>query len=132
MSASRSFANTPDAVGEARRFVAGALSAIPGDVADEIAIMVSELATNCVRHTDADFTVDVEQNERQIRVEVSDGGAGMPAIQSPEPGDLSGRGLRIVSELANSFGFRARPDAPGKTVWFVVDLSAEGSRAEAR
>ena len=132
MSASRVFANTPAAVAGARHFVSGELLDIPRHVADDIAVMVSELATNCVRHTDTDFSVRVEQSSTQIRVEVTDAGDGTPAIRSPAPSDLTGRGLRIVRELADSFGFRPATGSPGKTVWFVVLLSAEGSRAEAR
>ena len=62
MSSQRSFTNAPDAPAHARRFVASALADVPRDIADEIAIMVSELATNCVRHTVTDFTVAVEQS----------------------------------------------------------------------
>ena len=105
-------------------FRRGELLDIPRDVADDIAVMVSELATNCVRHTDTDFTVGVEQTPTQIRVEVTDAGSGMPAIRSPAPSDLTGRGLRIVRELARLVRVpRSRPDSPGKTVWFVVSLS---------
>jgi serine/threonine-protein kinase RsbW len=118
----RVFANTPSAVGRARRFVVRQLDGVPGAVVDEVAIMVSELATNCVRHTVTDFTVGVEHTRHEIVVEVTDRGGGMPTVRRPEASEPSGRGLRIVQELADSFGVRELRAEPGKTVWFVVAL----------
>ena len=129
MTTDRSFSNTPDAPSAARRFVAGLLADVPSDISDEIAIMVSELATNCVRHTVTDFTVSVEKTPSEVRIEVTDTGGGTPEPRSPEMSEPSGRGLRIVQELSDSFGVRALPIPPGKTVWFVVRLQehhAEG------
>ena len=122
MSGQRSFTNAPDAPAHARRFVASELADVPRDIADEIAIMVSELATNCVRHTVTDFTVAVEQSPQEVRVDVTDTGGGTPEVRSPDLSEPSGRGLRIVQELSDSFGITERGDAPGKTVWFVVRL----------
>jgi anti-sigma regulatory factor (Ser/Thr protein kinase) len=123
MSTERSFTNAPDAPAHVRRFVANLLTEIPREIADEVAIMVSELATNCVRHTVTDFTVRVEQTPSDVRVDVTDTGGGMPQVRSPELSEPSGRGLRIVQELSDSFGITERKGAPGKTVWFVVRLT---------
>jgi serine/threonine-protein kinase RsbW len=123
----RVFANTPAAVGRARRFVVRQLSGVPDAVVDEVAIMVSELATNCVRHTVTDFTVSVEPGAHEIVVEVTDRGGGMPTVRRPESSEPSGRGLRIVQELADSFGVRELRSEPGKTVWFVVALDDDGA-----
>jgi serine/threonine-protein kinase RsbW len=125
MKQQRAFANTPSAVARARHFVVRQLADVPGDVVDEVAIMVSELATNCVRHTVTDFTVSVEYSRGEILVEVTDSGGGMPTVRRPESSEPSGRGLRIVQELADSFGVRELSGAPGKTVWFVVALDEE-------
>jgi len=127
----RIFANTPAAVARARSFVASVID-VPRVVGDEIAIMVSELATNCVRHTVTDFTVGVEQSAREILVEVTDSGGGMPTVRRPEPSEPSGRGLRIVQELSDSFGVRELHGLPGKTVWFVVALAEDTGRATGR
>jgi hypothetical protein len=97
--------------------------------------MVSELATNCVRHTTSDFTVEIERSARELCVRVSDQGEGTPVIRSPEATDPSGRGLRLVDELADSFGMDY--DAAGlagnetgtKTVWFTVRLDPAGQPA---
>ena len=122
MSTERLFANTPDAPTQARRFVAGLIGDVPRDIAGEISIMVSELATNCVRHTVTDFTVVVDRTPTEIRVDVTDTGGGEPEIRSPDLTEPSGRGLRIVQELSDSFGVRQLRGSPGKTVWFVVRL----------
>ena len=128
MSEQRAFANTPAAVARARRFVALEVADAPAEVVEEIEIMVSELATNCVRHTVTDFTVRVERRAHDILVEVTDSGGGMPTVRRPEPSEPSGRGLRIVQELADSFGVRELRGTPGKTVWFVVNLDEPPSR----
>jgi serine/threonine-protein kinase RsbW len=69
--------------------------------------------------------VSVERKPREILVEVTDLGGGMPTVRRPEPSEPSGRGLRIVQELATSFGVRERRGSPGKTVWFVMALDRE-------
>jgi anti-sigma regulatory factor (Ser/Thr protein kinase) len=81
--------------------------------------MVSELATNALRHAETPFSVRVEQVPGTVRVEVADGGEGQPAVRSPEPSEPSGRGLRIVESLSESWGVTAASGA-GKTVWFTV------------
>jgi anti-sigma regulatory factor (Ser/Thr protein kinase) len=131
MKQERVFANTPSAVSRARRFVIRQLADVPSDIVDEVTIMVSELATNCVRHTVTDFSVSVERTTSQITVEVTDSGGGMPTVRRPDSSEPSGRGLRIVQELADSFGVRELPGGPGKTVWFVVALDQAPSEPAA-
>jgi anti-sigma regulatory factor (Ser/Thr protein kinase) len=125
----RVFGNAPESVSAARHFVVDLLSDVPRGVVDAVAVMVSELATNCVRHTDTVFTVDVDHDPRRIRVEVTDQGDGAPTLRVPDADEPTGRGLRIVRELADAFGVEPAPGAPGKTVWFVVDLGGDGTRA---
>jgi anti-sigma regulatory factor (Ser/Thr protein kinase) len=120
-----SFPNSPDVVGQARRRVTESLRNVPDDLVEMVGLMVSELATNCVRHTTTDFTLELEQTADHIRVGVTDRGSGEPIVRSPEPSDPSGRGLQIVQELADEFGVDYRPlegAAREKTVWFVVRL----------
>ena len=49
MKAEREFVNQPTSVGQARRFVMDALSDVNGDALEDAAVMVSELASNCLR-----------------------------------------------------------------------------------
>ena len=127
MSEDRRFPHTPASVAEARHFVLGALSDVPAEGREVIAVMVSELATNALRHADTSFSVRVDQTSGSVRVEVSDGGDGRPAVQSPEPSEPSGRGLRIVESLSDAWGVTAA-SGPGKTVWFT--LAVPGNAAE--
>jgi hypothetical protein len=55
---------------------------------------------------------------KRIRVEASDGDRGQPVLKSPTPLDTSGRGLRIVEAMSESWGIT--PSSNGKTVWFEL------------
>jgi len=114
--------NTPNAPAAARRYVRDALTGLPRDVVDTVSLMVSELATNCVRHADTDFTMTIEQTMRHIRVEIADSGSGRVATRRPEPTEFSGRGLRIIDRLSDTWGVTEYPDRAGKSVWFMVGL----------
>jgi anti-sigma regulatory factor (Ser/Thr protein kinase) len=115
----RSFRNSTASIRAARRFVAEALAPAHAAEADAVVLMVSELATNSIRHAESDFTVALTTTRRQVRVEVTDHGTGAPAARRPSPSELSGRGLLIVDKLAHRWGVRRQPSG-SKTVWFTV------------
>jgi anti-sigma regulatory factor (Ser/Thr protein kinase) len=125
----RQFPHDPRSVTQARRFVTQSLEELPPDLRDAVEMMVSELATNCVLHTESDFTVDLEQVDDELHVEVSDNGRGRPVLRPPDPTSISGRGLRTVELLSDAWGVRPHGDAPGKTVWFRVTLSEVAQEA---
>ena len=129
MSDRRVFPNSPEAIAQARRFVTESLHGVAAGVPEMVGLMVSELATNCVRHTLSDFTVEVEQTATRIRVAVTDRGAGEPALRSPGPSEPTGRGLRLVADLADTFGveYSTPRVSPGKTVWFALELTPSGA-----
>ena len=89
---------------------------------DAVSLMVSELATNCVLHANADFTLTIERTIRHVRVDVADGGSGRVATRRPEPTEVSGRGLSIVDRLSDTWGVTEYLDREGKSVWFMVRL----------
>ena len=124
MTEKRRFANSPSSVTQARRFVQEHIAGTPPDVADTVAVMTSELATNSIRHAASAFEVGVHRSAREIRVEVTDEGSGVPTVLSPDPTQPSGRGLFIVEQLADDWGVRASRDLNAKTVWFSVTLPA--------
>lgn len=126
MRRTRRFPNAPESVPSARRFAREALRAAPEDTRDAVALMTSELASNCIRHTDSGFALTIIRSAAEIRVEATDDGGGAPTIRTPGPSDPHGRGLQILDMLAASWGFHALP-AGGKTVWFAL-----ASRAPAR
>ena len=124
----QTFANAPHSVGQARRYARGLLDGVAPDVVDAVATMVSELATNCIRHAATHYTVSIDRRPNEVRVAVTDAGPGLPTVQSPTPATPSGRGLQIVTTFADDWGVTPSHDTPGKTVWFTVEL--ERSRRE--
>lgn len=123
MTHKRTFPCRPESVSAARKFVRETLAGGAQEFIEAIELMTSELTTNCVRHANTDFELVVEGG-RSTRVEVRDCGAGEPRRLSPTPHDPSGRGLRIVDALSDSWG--VAPSSGGKTVWF--SLSEQGPR----
>jgi serine/threonine-protein kinase RsbW len=120
MKQTRSFPEQPESVTAARRFATDVLQDVSPEVTATVELLVSELATNCIRHTDSAFDLTIIQSGRVIRVEATDyDDVGKPTMRSPQPTDPSGRGLRIVDALAAAWGVEHR-SAPGKTVWFTV------------
>ena len=123
MKLERSFPNRTASIRDARRFVGDALATRHAAESDAVVLMVSELATNSLRHAGTEFTVAVHTAGHVARIEVTDSGPGTPAPRSPSPVEPSGRGLRIVAELSDDWG--VRDDAAGtKTVWFTVTTDA--------
>jgi two-component sensor histidine kinase len=82
-------------------------------------LMVSELASNALRHGEGAVTLRIVVAADALTVEVADEGHGVVAI-TPTPGASGGWGLRIVDELADGWGAN-----PGSTlVWFRVLVEA--------
>jgi anti-sigma regulatory factor (Ser/Thr protein kinase) len=123
MKTARSFQHAPESVTAARRFATNMLQDVTAENLETIELMVSELASNCIRHTSAGFELAILQTPSEIRVEATDDAGGVPTKRSPEPTDPSGRGLQIVDMLSTAWGVQRRSPA-GKTVWFTLDLRA--------
>jgi anti-sigma regulatory factor (Ser/Thr protein kinase) len=113
------FPAQPTAVAQVRRMIAETLPGLEPPIAESVTLMVSELATNSVQYAGTDFTVTIERLPRRIRIGVTDAGPGEPVMRAPTPRDASGRGLRIVERLSDSWGVQ-HGSACGKTVWFTV------------
>jgi anti-sigma regulatory factor (Ser/Thr protein kinase) len=122
MKATRHFENAPESVPAARRFAMDALTGIGRDTLDAVELMVSELVTNCIRHTASEFDLTITRTQGEIFVEATDAGRESPRLRDPGPNDPSGRGLRIVDLLATSWGIRMAQNS--KTVWLCITLGA--------
>lgn len=109
----------------AREFVRAQSHGLPAHLREVLELCVSEVATNCVQHARTSFTIRYFDQPGCVRIEVSDTGAGTPAVQQPSPTDRHGRGLQIVSALADDWGSRGTRPPPGKTVWFEFRLPAD-------
>jgi serine/threonine-protein kinase RsbW len=118
----RRYGARAQAIPAARHYVADVLGGLDPDTVYAVQLMVSELATNCVRHGGTPFDLTIDLRPREVRVEVTDIGPGTPTVRSPSPTDPTGRGLRIVESLSNQWGVETRPDHPGKKVWFTYRI----------
>jgi serine/threonine-protein kinase RsbW len=110
----RSFAGRPESVSAARAWVAGVLPGSP--VADDVALLTSELFTNAVLHSASRLpggivTVSVRNGNGTVRVDVIDQGEAPPCVAALHG---IGKGLEIVRQLADVFG------ADGCDRWFTL------------
>jgi len=109
------------AVAAARAFVAeAALHLGLRAMAADLSIVVSELATNAIRHTSSAFRVSVRVLEDVVRLEVHDAGMTYPALGAAGVEDLGGRGLAIIGQIARDWGFANH--AGGKMTWAELRL----------
>ena len=118
---------SPHAPSMARRTVTATLGeAGLHDQVDTAALLVSEVATNALRHGGGPEELIIEIDAEGVSVGVTDGSPQPPHEErSAGPGAVrvvggglteSGRGLLLVDMLADSWGWR--PEAGGKLVWF--------------
>jgi signal transduction histidine kinase len=122
MNATRTFPVGVKSVPAARKFACESLAQLSRETLEAVELMVSELATNCVKHAGSEFTVTIALAPAQLRIEVYDDGHGTPVMASPAPTDPTGRGLRIVDLLASRWGTDVT--RKGKRVWF--ELATDG------
>ncbi|MFC9620958.1 ATP-binding protein [Streptomyces sp. NPDC056930] len=126
LSQQRRFPRRRTSVGASRDFVTGVLVEWElHPLVEDIKLCVSELATNAPLHgapPGREFCVGLHRGEELVRLEVRDSGPGQPAVQRPDDDACSGRGLHLVSELADDFG--VDDHVVGKTVWLVFKISS--------
>ena len=103
-----SFAKSPRSVGAARRFTRSALLGLPPEALEVVELMVSELTTNCIRHSKTAFDVVINRCADEVRVEVSDHAGGRPTVRSPGPEDPTGPRAEDRRDALGSVGGRLR------------------------
>jgi serine/threonine-protein kinase RsbW len=130
MTSTRTFPHDPQSVPAARRFATSVLSDASTETLEAVELMVSELATNCIRHTNSGFDLTISRSGDDIRVEATDHAGGTPTMRSPQPTDPSGRGLKIIDMLSAGWGVDLGSKV-GKTVWFTISDAASASAAGA-
>ncbi|MEU7698662.1 SpoIIE family protein phosphatase [Streptomyces sp. NPDC039028] len=90
---------------------------------DSAVLMVSEMVTNVLVHTDGDALLVAEvacgEKTRRLRVEVSDGSDELPHKRHPGEMASSGRGLVLMQMLADAWG--VDPRGEGKAIWFELN-----------
>ena len=116
----RSLHPVPESVGQARRALA--VLAIPDQVRKTLALVVSELVTNAIRHAGTPITLVVTDGEDELRVEVGDAGPGFDwPLTEPRP-ETGGLGLTVVDALSKEWGIDR--DSGGCAVWCVIPREA--------
>ncbi|MBO1337838.1 ATP-binding protein [Streptomyces sp. VRA16 Mangrove soil] len=113
----------------ARRFAREALAdwGLAGhERSDDVALCVSELATNALLHgappgRGYQLYVSYAIGDGELRVEVHDSGPGTPVPVGGGDG-TGGRGLLLVAACADAWGVRER-GGPGKAVWCVFRVT---------
>ncbi|MGI5256784.1 ATP-binding protein [Streptomyces angustmyceticus] len=108
----------PESVAVARRLVRCALTAWGmEELADDGAVVVSELVTNAVRHARSEVIrlVVSRLDSATVRIGVVDKSKAPPRPRQPGTEDDSGRGLMLVAALADDWGTDPLPW--GKRVW---------------
>ncbi|MGW1772174.1 SpoIIE family protein phosphatase [Streptomyces sp. NPDC002104] len=89
---------------------------------DSAVLMVSEMVTNVLVHTDGDALLIAEAvgelGARRLRVEVADASDELPHKRHPGEMASSGRGVLLLEMLADDWG--VDPRGEGKSTWFVL------------
>lgn len=87
-------------------------------LSDTAELLVSELTTNAVCHTDGPIRLTLIAKENLLRCEVEDTGRELPRLDPVDDFDESGRGLNILNILACCWGGARTPT--GKVMWFEL------------
>jgi anti-sigma regulatory factor (Ser/Thr protein kinase) len=119
-------------VPDARRYVTDLLDGellgrVPVQLCQTAALLVSELATNAVRHAGVGtYTVAVEffPADGRLWIGVTDTGDGQPVRRTPSLTAEHGRGLQLVGLLSDRWGAHRRRETNEKTVWFELHAPA--------
>jgi anti-sigma regulatory factor (Ser/Thr protein kinase) len=114
----------------ARHFVESILAGWGfSDLSWPATLIVSELAANAALHARGEsFSVRILGEPDCVRLEVTDGSLRLPQQRTYSADATTGRGLRLVAELAQEWG--VAPSATGKTIWVVLRTSEAGSGAD--
>ncbi|MER6158420.1 ATP-binding protein [Streptomyces sp. NPDC001868] len=95
--------------------------------ADEVALLVTELATNVIKHVGegAAATLILEWRSERLRVEVHDKSRAVPSLSAEGCHEECGRGLHLLGGLAVDWGTVLM--AAGKAVWCEILLDRSGA-----
>jgi MEDS: MEthanogen/methylotroph, DcmR Sensory domain len=116
----RTYPFSREAPAAARHFAVAALRDWGvADIADDAALVVTELAANAIVHARSGFTLVLSDHGHQLRISVRDASP-LPAEGRDALMPIPLHGLGAVDALASQWGVESLGQA-GKTVW--VDLS---------
>ncbi|WP_308288871.1 ATP-binding protein [Streptomyces humicola] len=112
-------------VAEARRRLRTLLNdwGVDEDMCSDAGLVLSELFTNAVRHSDSEKIVcGLRLTPEALRLEVADEGRGAtePRTREATADEEGGRGLLLVGALARAWGVLPCTDGRGRVVWAVL------------
>jgi MEDS: MEthanogen/methylotroph, DcmR Sensory domain len=114
---SRAFAFSRDAPAAARHFAVDAVRRLgAGDLADDTALVVTELAANAIVHAQSGFTVGIRPGRDTLWISVSDAGPVPEGSAGPGLPAAPLHGLGAVDMLARRWGVEPL-GRTGKSVW---------------
>jgi anti-sigma regulatory factor (Ser/Thr protein kinase) len=118
------FESGPSAAAWARNCLLVLNPRLEPPVMEDVRLLVSELVTNSVRHSDMASSdpvqLDVSVSSRTVRVEVCDSGGGFePHPRAPDETRAGGWGLLLVDKLSDRWGVASNTLT---RVWFEIDL----------
>jgi anti-sigma regulatory factor (Ser/Thr protein kinase) len=120
------FEAVPTEIRLLRRAAAAQLSrwGVPA-VTDETQLVVTELATNVIKHVGegAASTLILEWRGERLRLEVHDKSPALPTARTAGHDEECGRGLHLLAAMTLDWGTVVT--AAGKAVWCEIDLRAE-------
>lgn len=96
---------------------------LPRYASDDAVLVVSELVTNAVVHGKDESSLELEVvfGDAWLRISLTDGSAIRPMARDAASGDENGRGMAIVSALADRWDVEDHEG--GKRIWFEIDLA---------
>lgn len=115
--------DAPRLARHATRDVVESWPEVDGDLAYDAQLVASEFVTNAVVHGGEEVMLEMHLDGRSLVVAVCDGSGVMPAPREATDNDESGRGLRIVSALAENWGVDSVPGGH-KRVWARMPLGS--------
>jgi anti-sigma regulatory factor (Ser/Thr protein kinase) len=128
MECRRVFVAEPSSIPAARMWAAGHLAGVGvrPDTVERAKLLVSELTGNVVRHTTSEqFVVSLDiRNGIEVGVHDQDPIARPEARREPHPLDLSGRGLIVITNVADAW--TVEPTSTGKWVRVLIDDRSPG------
>jgi anti-sigma regulatory factor (Ser/Thr protein kinase) len=117
LGALRTFAFTPNAPAAARHFAVATVGRWgAGDLSEDVALVVTELAANAVRHARSAFTVILSSRRNVLRIAVRDASPRPAAGAGPALTPAPLHGLGAVDAMAVRWGVESLGSS-GKTVW---------------
>jgi two-component sensor histidine kinase len=122
-------ADDPAELGYTRELVRKTLAAWRLSEQAQLAeLVVTELATNALRHGTGPIDISLSYSRDDLRTEVHDYGAGRPVRRRTTADNEQGRGLELLDGLIDlhggAHGVVDDTDGPGKTVYVALSLDS--------